>query len=492
MRRKRWLFVVLIVFNASPFWGQNEQDVFRYSYQEALGSARTMAMGGAFGALGADLACLTGNPAGLGMYRRGDVGLTTGFASQKRKISIAGQFGRSGKLSGSTTNLGIALSYPSVNAEWPVSTLAVTHTRRANYNQSLEIEDIPLGNSLLSDFLGQAQGYTPGDLNATFPFTAGLAWDTYLLDPDPNGNPTSYISALPFGGVRTDKNIERTGQLSETNIGFGSGMPDLFYVGVTLGIVNVDFSEETRHTERPNLDTLDLASWTFRENLDIQGSGINVKLGVIAVPTSWLRIGAAYHSRSRLSLTEEYSTAIVSSFKNGDEFDILSLFINRPEYIITTPSRFLASTAFILGKIGIISADYESVNYASGGLKKSAFAGDDAYDFATENLSLRNQYGVSRMARVGAEFRIRKTWRLRFGAGLETSPYTAAAQVDADTKRYQASFGWGFRSDKWYGAMTYRRSWTEQDLYLFAPDLVEAAKVGNSHGMVVVNIGFRM
>jgi hypothetical protein len=85
MRRKRWLFVVLIVFNASPFWGQNEQDVFRYSYQEALGSARTMAMGGAFGALGADLACLTGNPAGLGMYRRGDVGLTTGFASQKKK-----------------------------------------------------------------------------------------------------------------------------------------------------------------------------------------------------------------------------------------------------------------------------------------------------------------------------------------------------------------------------------------------------------------------
>ncbi|MDO7740126.1 MAG: hypothetical protein MUP94_00430, partial [Flavobacteriales bacterium] len=204
------LMALGLVFFASHTWAQNEDDVFRFSYQESLGSARTMGMGGAFGALGADLSCLTGNPAGLGMYRRGDVGLTTGFASQKTKISVAGQFGNANKISGSTTNIGIALSYPSVNPDWPVSTLAVTYTRRANYNQSIEIEDIPFENSLLSTFLGQAQGYSPSDLYDTFPFTANLAWDTYLLDPHPNGNPTSYISASPQGGARTSKNIDRT------------------------------------------------------------------------------------------------------------------------------------------------------------------------------------------------------------------------------------------------------------------------------------------
>jgi hypothetical protein len=75
---------------------------------------------------------------------------------------------------------------------------------------------------------------------------------------------------------------------------------------------------------------------------------------------------------------------------------------------------------------------------------------------------------------------------------METSPYTTEAQIRADAKRYQASFGWGYRSEKWYGAMTYRRSWTEQDLYLFSPDLVDVAKVGNTHGMVVAALGFRM
>ena len=104
-------------------WGpigiQNEIDILRYSYQEALGSTRTMAMGGAFGALGADLASLNSNPAGIGMYRRGDAGLTTGFASKKSKININGQIGNANQLAGSTTNLGIALSYPSVNPDWP-------------------------------------------------------------------------------------------------------------------------------------------------------------------------------------------------------------------------------------------------------------------------------------------------------------------------------------------------------------------------------------
>ncbi|MDO7741973.1 MAG: hypothetical protein MUP94_09850, partial [Flavobacteriales bacterium] len=69
---------------------------------------------------------------------------------------------------------------------------------------------------------------------------------------------------------------------------------------------------------------------------------------------------------------------------------------------------------------------------------------------------------------------------------------TEAAQVEANAKRYQVSFGWGVRNDKWYGAMTYRRSWTEQDLYMFSPGLVDAAKVGNTHSMVVAALGFRM
>ncbi len=90
---------------------------------------------------------------------------------------------------------------------------------------------------------------------------------------------------------------------------------------------------------------------------------------------------------------------------------------NQFEYVIVTPSRFLASAAFLLGKGGIICADYEVVNYATGELRKSAFSPDGAYAFGDENEALQTFYGTSRMARFGAEFRIQKVFRLRFGAG---------------------------------------------------------------------------
>ncbi|MGY8940814.1 MAG: OmpP1/FadL family transporter [Flavobacteriales bacterium] len=488
---KRWIGLVLWSISLT-FLGQNEEDIFRYSYLEALGSARSMGMGGAFGALGADLSCTTGNPAGLGFYRRGDLGITTGFASQKTKLRIKNQLGSGNKLSGATTNLGIALSYPSVNPDWPVSTLALTYTKRANYDQSISSEEVIFESSLLDVFLGQAQGYQQEDLlNSTFQATSGLAWEAYLLDPHPNNNPTEYISAIPGGGVNTIKTIERTGDLSEMNIAFGTGLLETLYMGVTLGIVGVDFTEETTHQETPMLDSLDLSQWKFREDLNISGSGLNLKVGVIATATSWLRLGLAYHSRTFLSLTEEYSTGIESNFKNGDRYEQFSL-LNRTEYIINTPSRWMASAAFILGKSGVVSADYEYVNYANGQLKPTSLADSDAYDFAAENENLNVAYGSSHIARVGAEFRIQRAWRVRLGVGMETSPYTDAAQVSADATRYTASTGWGYRSEKWYGSMTYRRSWREQDLSLFSHDLIEVGKLGNTHGMVVFAVGFRL
>ncbi len=487
---KRWIGLVLWSISLT-FLGQNEEDIFRYSYLEALGSARSMGMGGAFGALGADLSCTTGNPAGLGFYRRGDLGITTGFASQKTKLRINEQLGLGNKLSGAMTNLGIALSYPSVNPDWPVSTLAVTYTKRANYNQSISSGEVDFESSLLDDFLNAAQGHQAGDLFYSLPFTGGLAWEAHLLDPHPNNNPTEYISAIPSGGVNTTKTIERTGDLSEMNIAFGTGLLETLYMGVTLGIVGVDFTEETSHQENPTLDSLNLSQWKFREDLNISGSGLNLKIGVIATATSWLRLGLAYHFRTFLSLTDEYSTGIESTFKDGNQYDLVSPF-NQTEYVINTPSRWLVSAAFILGKAGVVSADYEYVNYANGQLKPTSFADSDAYDFAAENEALNVAYGSSHIARVGAEFRIQRAWRVRLGVGMETSPYTDAAQVAVDATRYTASTGWGYRSEKWYGSMTYRRSWREQDLYLFSPDLVEAGKLGNTHGMVVFAVGFRL
>lgn len=470
---------------------QNEIDILRYSYQESLGSARYMAMGGAFGALGADLSCLTGNPGGIGMYRRGDVGITTGLASQKTKLNIESQFGNANQLSGSTTNLGIALSYPSVNPDWPVTTLAITHSRRANYNEKLSVEDASLSASLLDAFLSSAQGIPSPDLYDMAPFTSNLAWETYLLDPHPNNDPTAYVSAIPYGGAYATKTIERSGRLNETNIGMGSGFRERLFLGATFGIVNVIFDETAIHQERPRVDSLMLNEWEFQEFLQIEGSGINLKAGLTWMATSWLRMGLAYHTRSRITLNDDYSTKIRSAFKDGSNYDYNSPH-NRLEYVVYTPARMLASAAFILGKAGIISADFERVNYGSGTLNPTALSGANAYDFATENEAAQALYTISYAARVGAEFRIQRAWRVRFGGGMETSPFSTSANIQSNANRYQASTGFGYRIENWSAAVTYRRSWFERDIYLFSPNLLNAGSMGQSHGMMVFSLGFRL
>ena len=65
--------LVCISFSA---YGQNESDALRYSTNSLVGTARSLALGGAYSAVGADLSAATLNPAGLGLYRRSDFSIT--------------------------------------------------------------------------------------------------------------------------------------------------------------------------------------------------------------------------------------------------------------------------------------------------------------------------------------------------------------------------------------------------------------------------------
>src|SRR5690606_9243644 len=58
---------------------QTASDALRYSLLEPGGTARTIGVGGAIGAMGADFATVGTNPAGLGAYRRSEMVFTPGL-----------------------------------------------------------------------------------------------------------------------------------------------------------------------------------------------------------------------------------------------------------------------------------------------------------------------------------------------------------------------------------------------------------------------------
>ena len=74
MKRYSFIFFgILMAFSANS---QNETDALRYSYLNYNGTARYAGLGGAMGALGADMSAISMNPAGMGRYSRSDFSFT--------------------------------------------------------------------------------------------------------------------------------------------------------------------------------------------------------------------------------------------------------------------------------------------------------------------------------------------------------------------------------------------------------------------------------
>ena len=498
------MFAFVSLFPFHTLSAQNETDVLRYSLTESLGSIRTTGMGGAYGSLGADLACSIINPAGIGMYRRGDVSLSMGLHSSKTKTSLSSSISlpqTENDLSARVGSIGLALTIPSVNPDWPFVTVAISHHKRAIFNQVLKLEDAEFQQSLLVGFQGWAAGFHNEDLYDLFPYNASLAWETYLIDPDGDDN---YHYVTPFDtthSVMVDRTIERSGNMGETQYSFGGTFRDRISIGATLGTSKVYFSEDSRHTETPLDPGTDLAQWTYYETLEIEGNGIVARIGAIANVSKWMRIGFAWHSPTRLKLSDSYSASINSNWKpgrgrgEGEGYKENHSFTREGyyEYLVISPSKTIVSGSFLIGKIALLSADYETTNLSNGKLKDVDSWLSNGYDFEAENESVEASYNRIHEVRIGLEMRVAKNWRIRSGTGMVTSPYSMESGVMSNGTRYKASLGTEFRNEDWYVGAAWTRSWFEEDLYFLDPELQgDPANLSRSMGMLSIGAGKRL
>lgn len=83
---KQILLAALALVPAAAF-AQGAFDAYSISQPDLKGTARFMSMGGAFGALGGDLSTFSQNPAGIGVYRRSEIGITVDLDCQSSKQS---------------------------------------------------------------------------------------------------------------------------------------------------------------------------------------------------------------------------------------------------------------------------------------------------------------------------------------------------------------------------------------------------------------------
>lgn len=463
---------------------QSEVDALRYANTSVAGTARSLGMGGAFGAIGADLSGIWNNPAGLALYRSSAIEFSLGFNDAITSTRHFGSNNDDSKFRTNLQSLGFVGTKQSRTYENVRYFFGFGVANLGSYNQSLIIDGNVPDNTLLNVFAGQAAGTPYEEVVDFFPFGAGLAWNTFLIDPLDTLNLT-YIPAENQGNVHQRKVIDRQGRHTETSFSFGLNVNEQFMLGITLGARSVFFRETSTYqeifTESNYLDR-----YTFQEDINASGNGFVARIGGVYRVSEFLRLGLNWQSPTNIVLSDAYSTSMNSIFRDGSFYDDSS-----PEAIsnfnVRIPARYMASAAFIAGKAGVISADYELTDFSNIRMGNSGFASE--YDYSLENETIEAIYRSVHRVRVGAEFRVGEVWRLRSGVIYQTSPFVNGVAINDAMMTY--TIGGGFRKGAFFADIGGSFAQFDESYWIYDPGLIDQTTLQNTRLNFLLSIGLR-
>lgn len=431
---------------------QTEEDALRLGTLRPGGTARSAGLANAFGAVGADPAAIGINPAGFGLYRTNEMSITTLVEVNDADATTYGSTTGDTRSRFAINNLALIINDPAkAGSEWRSSTYGVVMDRQESHNRRTQALARDVNSTFLEGLAIDADGIWQQDLYDALPFTAGLAWETYAIDPlDPSDSlSTTYLPAIPFGSPTEQLHtVDARGANSNTAFFYSGNYMDKLYLGMSIGIASHRYRRTTTHQETSQDEALDLETATWTEQLSTTGTGINVKVGAIGRINERLRLGASFHSPQWMQLSDAYTSDMVTTFRSLDSLGRDSYSSSSPDgiytYRIQTPWRVVASAAYIAGRNGLVSLDYEFHDP-----RRSRFRSSDrlinTYDYQAENDAIRASFMPVHSVRVGTEWRF-GTWYYRMGWALSTNPYDEQdARHGSAWKNYAG--GMGYRND---------------------------------------------
>lgn len=535
--------------------------------QDIKGSARFMSMGGAFGALGGDMSTLSYNPAGIGVYRHSEIGITMDFDFQSTATEFPGTKYNDNNFKFMLTNGGYVGAMNLNSLSLPNFNWGVTYNRRANFNRQAYGIVGHLNNSLSNYIAGVANnanvleedvmsngGFDPYNSSEyPAPWISILGYDSYFVSPssqnideprwigqfDSQTTGSGYMSIIEKGGI------------DEYNFALGGNIKDVVYWGMDFALMNLDYKRQTlwgESLENANVDLGDgfrryNADWNLYNDYRVNGTGFNYKLGIIVKPIQELRLGFAFHTPTWYKLTEKYYANTDFEYfyrgkvvkQNGAETNGGYDGVN--DFSLRTPWRFIGSIAGVIGNNLILSADVDwtamqylhfsepSYNdyfyddwgwdwwYAPAKASNDQILNNDPYYYT--NKDCKTYYRTSTTIRVGAEYRVIPQFSIRAGYAYTSSPVKDAAKngempiytsdpnpsYEFDNDIQYASFGVGYRYQKFYVDLSYMYRCRKSEWHAFSPyvgDDYQNSKDGGSMGLMttkdnqlVLSMGFR-
>ncbi len=555
--------VALAALSAAPLLGnaQAAVDLYNLSRPDMRGTARFMSMGGAFTALGGDLSSLNQNPAGIGIYRSSEVGLTLNLDFQSSKTDAQGLSTSDDQTKFTFNNFGYIGTIRLNSESCPTFSWGASYARVQSFDRVFRGGIRNLGGASLSNYVAamtNSEGWTPQEMfpdnrpnswnpyrDTQAPWLSLLAYQGYAINDQYNSND----EFEGFQGLMGDNTggsasfqVREKGYVDEYSINFGGNVYNTVYWGIGFGITDINYTQQTFYeenlsdayiaaesrTEQGNFGMArGTADYRLSNYLNSNGTGFNVKFGVIVKPVNELRIGFAVHTPTWYQITDTYWGAIGYDYRpgrgmapDGSMVDYANEYLDNSgiaetnngvsdytNYNMRTPWRMMVGIAGVIGGQGILSMDYE---YRGTNMQASS---SDGYTYEDVKADVKQYFKGTNILRLGAEYRVTRQFSLRLGYSYEWSGVKQQAANDGlniwtagtlpsytfDNNTQYITAGLGYRVGGFYADLAYVNRHRESTWHAFSPIVVQetidqgspAAKVSGNRNQVVLSLGYK-
>ncbi len=539
---KKSLFIAAAAAVPAIAMAQAGVDVAHLSELGMRGTARFMSMGGAFTALGGDLSTLGQNPAGIGIYRSSEVGITLDLNFQSFQASAPSMTDTHNQTRFNVNNFGYIGTMKLYSEATPTFSFGASYSRINSFDRVFKGNFNNLGGSSLSNYVAaftnslnpMGDGYSPyRDVDLIWgsnynpydnaPWMSVLAYNSLIINNgQENSNGQISFQGLMGDGTTGSANfdIREKGHVDEYNITFGGNIYNTLYWGLGFGITDVDYTQWSYYGERLSnaylsvrtdegpkdlyyKDVPGTASYGLTNYLHSSGSGFNVKFGLILKPINEFRIGIAVHTPTWYSMTDTYWGAIDYNmlpnngllapngehYKNeADNVVANDSYDNFHDYHLRTPWRIMVGAAGVIGGKAIISADYE---YRGTNMQLSDVNNNEYVDVSDE---IKTYYKGVNIFRVGTEYRVTPQLSLRAGYSYESSPVKQWVANDGENIQFAGTIpsysfnkatqyitaGLGYRVGSFAIDLAYVNKHRESTWHAYSPIVAEGTVVMDS------------
>ncbi len=439
--------------------------------QDITGTARYVAMGGAFTALGGDASAINDNPAALGLYQRKELSFTVD--GQYFQSYSAAETSRNNMFRLPQLSWVFGFSYDNKQAGLLRHNFVLQYHRLRSYNRFYRTT-AALTYSQTDLIARLTEGLTPSVFkdgndvwnNGNVGWLSVMGYDCGIITPDTTTAIGQWYSILDNDeAVQANTQVKEIGSANQYTLAYGANISNRFYFGVSLNLLSISHTKEVTYEE----DFQKGGGYSYTSTVSTNGLGGNVAVGLLYRPLAWFRMGASVYSPSYtyLRITNYVQYNNITSYTNTLSVD---------KYLL--PMRATMGVAFQFTTKGLLSLEYDL------------------------RCGLRNHLPYEHTLKIGAETVLRTNWYLRMGYAYRSSfkqtdfsfvPGATDTRTDTEyfntRQAHYASTGFGYRSNRWFIDCAYQFRIEQINFFAHAYQLQPNAVDLTSH-RIVLTVGF--